>query len=261
MTHIDEGLILALRDDAAADADAETLAHLEGCSECREALEASRTRQASVLDALGALDEPAWDTAGAREQVRLRVAEAAARTAGTESLTARRARKASWSLSRAAGILLVTAAGLSALPGSPVRNWIAGAGGDDEPTVAPLAETAPTAAAEMAEEAGVRLPVTAGPLAVVLRDAAPGTEIQVRWVPGGEAAVFARAGSRFTSGQGRMEAQGLDGVVRVELPRSIVPVSLEVNGRILLRSTAEGVDVSGPVVERSSESVTFRIPD
>ena len=95
---------------------------------------------------------------------------------------------------------------------------------------------------------------------MVLRDAAPGTEIRVTWVPGSEAAVFAPVGSRFTSGEGRMEAVLASGPVRVELPRGIVPVFLEVNGRMFIRNTSAGLDVSGPVAERAHARITFRLP-
>lgn len=264
MSHLDEGQLLALRDGAVTPA-AEAAAHLAACAVCGEALEASRLRSLAVSGALGALDaglDPGHDLARARERVRLRVTEHTARTAGATPLRPRPIRWAAWSASKAAGLLLVTAAGLSALPGSPVRRWLderlAPAVEEATPSVAPAAAEA--VAPPAPEEAGVRLPLTGGPLAVVLRDAAPGTEVRVRWITGSEAAVFAPAGSRFTSGRGRIEAAGVGGVVRVELPRGVVPVSLEVNGRILLRSTAEGLDVPGEAVERTGDGITFRLP-
>jgi hypothetical protein len=57
-----------------------------------------------------------------------------------------------------------------------------------------------------------------------------------------------------------LEARVTSGIVRVELPRGIVPVSLEVGGRIYLRSTDAGLDVPGPVAERSASEIIFRIP-
>lgn len=259
MTHLDEGQILALRDDPTA-VEPTSVAHLHGCAACSHALEETRRRGASLALALGSLDDASWDVDLARERVRRRVAEESARSAGVPSLTARRARRAawSWSGSKAAGLLLVTAAGLSALPGSPVRRWVSDQVAPAVEEVVPAAETAPTLRA--VEEGGVRLPLDGGPLTVVLRDAAPGTEVRVRWIPGREAALFAPAGSRFTSGQGRMEAAGLSGVVRLELPRSVLPVSLELNGRIILRNSGAGLDVSGPVVERTDAEITFRLP-
>jgi hypothetical protein len=46
----------------------------------------------------------------------------------------------------------------------------------------------------------------------------------------------------------------------VELPRGVVPVSLDVDGSILLRTTPAGLEVSGPVVERADAGITFRVP-
>ena len=262
MSHLDEGQLLAVRDEAGAPEQG-ALRHLDSCAACRDALDASRVQASAVAGALGALDADPWDTEGARAKVRLRVSNHAAAAAGARSLPERRPRRAVWSLSRAAGLLLLTAAGASALPGSPVRSWI-------ERWVAPRAEEAvtpasapapePAAAAVEAEEAGVRLPLSGGPLSVVLRGVSPESEIRVRWILANEAAVFAPVGSRFTSGEGRLEALVVPGAVRVELSRGAVPVSLEVNGRVLLRNTPAGLEVSGLVVERTDAGITFRMP-
>ena len=261
MSHLNEGQLLSLRDETAAPEDG-AQRHLEACAACRDALDASRKQGVAVAGALGALDADSWDMEGARAKVRLRVSHHAAAVARGSSLPARRPRLAAWSLSRAAGILLLAAAGASALPGSPVRSWI-------ERVVAPPAEeapiptlapaTAPADAAAEAEEAGVRLPVSGSGLSVVLRGASPGTEIRVTWIAANEAALFAPVGSRFTSGEGRVEAFLVPGAVRIELPRGAAPLSLEVNGRILLRNTPAGLEVSGPVVDRTDAGVTFRV--
>ena len=262
MTHLDEGRLLALRDDPEA-ATGDDVRHLESCAACRTALEAARVRAGSVAAALSTLEADAGDVERARLAVRLRAAGHGAEAAGSVSLPARAARRAFWSFSRAAGILLVTAAGLSALPGSPVRTWIEG-------LLRPAPEEARTTAAEPAaeapvpeappEEAGVRLPLDGGSLAVVLREAAPGTEIRVTWIPGREAALFAPVGSRFTSGEGRLEATLAPGPVRVEIHRGAAPLSLEVDGSVLLRSTPEGLEVRGDVLERSANGITFVVP-
>ncbi len=268
MIHPDEGQLLALRDDPTFAAEG-TLAHVESCAECRGALDVIRRQASSVARALGALDADGWDLDAARASVRRRVAEHAAADATAAvaavrptSLPTRRAHRAFWTLSRAAGVLLVTAAGLSALPGSPVRTWIERmvSPAPAEKRAEPAAEPAAVAEPAPPEEAGIRLPLPGGPLNVALRGAAPGTEIRVTWIPGNEAAVFAPVGSRFTSGEGRMEALLVSGPVRVELPRGILPVFLEVNGRIFIRNTAAGLDVSGPIAEQAEGGITFRLP-
>lgn len=262
MMHLDDGQLLALRDDPHL-VDDERRAHLGSCPTCVQALEASRRRGDDVAHALGALDHGSWNLHAARERVRLRVSQAAAREAGAVSLPARRARTAAWTLSRAAGLVLLAAGGAAALPGSPLRTWIHERFTREAAPPAPAAVEAATAAPAVeaeAEEVGVRLPVTAGPLTVVLRGAAEGTEVRVRWIPGREAAVLAPVGSRFTSGEGRVDATLAPGVVRVELPEGVSPVLLEADGRTLLRVTDSGVEVTGPVLSRSAGGITFRIP-
>jgi len=260
MTHLDEGQLLALRDDPALAPDG-TLGHVEACAVCRGALADIRLQARAVARALDALDTNGWNFDGARERVRLRVSAHAGAAADAPSLPGRRTRGAAWTLSRAAGLILVAAAGLSALPGSPVRSWIEQAMSPAAVEQAPAAvEAEPVVEPAVAEAAGIRLPLAGGPLSVVLRGAAPGTEIRVTWIPGSEAAVFAPVGSRFTSGEGKMEALLVSGPVRVELPRSVLPVSLEVNGRIYIRNTAEGLNVSGPVEVREDAGITFRLP-
>lgn len=254
MTHLDEGQLLAVRDDESRHE------HVEECTVCRQNLEALRGRGQVVSGALATLDAPT-DLEAARARLRERIASQSADTPEVVPLTARRPVRAMWSLSRAAGLLLVTAVGLSALPGSPVRQWVSEALAPDAPEPSVEARTAPMpeAAAEP-EASGVRLAVPTGPLRVVVRGANAGSEIRVRWVPGTEAALFAPVGSRFTSGDGRLEANVTAGTVRVELPRGVSPVSLEVGGRIYLRSTDAGLDVPGPVAEQSASEIVFRIP-
>jgi hypothetical protein len=258
--HLDEGQLLTLRDDA-AQAGEDARAHLASCAACGVELAALRHRAASVTLALSALDGD-WDLGAARERLRSRVAAASAARADAPSLVGRRSRWAAGSLSRAAGILLVSAAAASAaLPGSPVRAWLGERLGNDAPVAAEPAvvESAPEAAVA-AESTGVRLSVPSGALRVILRDVAPGTQVRVLLVAGTEAAVYAPAGSRFTSAAGRVEARVTPGEVRVELPSGVDPVSLEVGGRIFLRSTDAGLEVRGPIVTRTEDEILFRVP-
>lgn len=210
---------------------------------------------AKVARSLQALDDD-FDLEVARAAVRARVAAHTAEQSGTPSVVRHPARTAFWGLSRAAGILLVTAAAAYAWPGSPVRQWMRGSAAPETiTTAAPAALTAPAP-----EEAGVRVSVAGGALRVVLQEAAPGTEIHVRMIPGAEAAVYAPSGSRFTSAAGRLEARLTPGPVRVELPRGVDPVSLEVGSRMYLRGTDAGLEVTGPVTSRTDDEIVFRIP-
>lgn len=258
--HLVEGSLIALRDGAEA-VDPEARIHLASCAACQEALAELRARASVVSAALDALDS-GWDLEQARARVRERVARGSAERAGGLTMVGRRSSTAMWTMSRAAGILLVTAAAASALPGSPVRRWLSERAGGGVAATAPAVEgaRATAAAAAAAESTGVRLSVPSGSLRLVLRDVVPGSQVRVVLVAGTEAAVFAPAGSRFTSASGRVEARVTPGEVRVELPLGVDPVSLEVGGRIYLRSTDSGLDVSGPVTSRTEDEILFRIP-
>jgi hypothetical protein len=260
MTHLDEGRILSLR-DAPYGHDAEALEHVASCEACRSALDAARTQEEVITTALTSLDE-AWDLDAARVAVRARVAEERGRAAQA-SVVPTPQRRMRWSLSRAAGLVLLTAAGASAaLPGSPVRGWLSEVFSSEASAVVdPAGVDAPaTASAPESEDAGVRLAAAGGPLQIVVQGLRPAEEVRVRLVPGDEAAVFAPVGSRFTSAVGRIEAVATVGPVRVELPRDVTPVALEVNGRIYLRNTAGGLSITGPTFERTESDIVFRLP-
>ncbi len=261
MTHLDEGRLLSLR-DAPSGHDSEALEHVASCEACRTALDAARKQGDAIESSLASLDE-AWDLDSARAAVRARVAEESGRAAKATVVSTPR-RRVRWSLSRAAGLVLLTAAGASAaLPGSPVRGWLSSVfSGEESGGMDPAVADAPaTAATPESEDSGVRLAAAGGPLRILVQGLRPGEEVHVRLVPGDEAAVFAPVGGRFTSAVGRIEAVTAVGPVRVELPRGVTPVALEVNGRIYLRNTAGGLSVTGPILERTGSDIVFRLPN
>jgi len=263
MTHLDEARLLALR-DGHPEADADGRMHLAECHPCQVVLERLENRSAAIAGALASLDIR-HDLESARARVRQRLSGGTETAASPDviPLPTRPRRRWGVELSRAAAVILVTAtAAAAALPGSPVRDWLRGLASSDEPETAAGAPTPAGATPSAVEEtAGVRLPVPAGPLRISLTGLSAGSQVRVRWVPGTEAAVFAPVGSRFTSAEGRIEASVSErGLVRVELPRSVVPVSLEVNGRIYLTSGADGLEVAGPATERGPEEIVFHIP-
>lgn len=260
MSHLDEGRLLELRDDAGS-GDVDARRHLDGCHSCREALEELRGRETAIGVVLESLDARV-DLEAARAAVRRQVTEHSAAAAGAASLAPAPSRGALRGLSRAAGILLVAAGGAAAaLPGSPVRSWISAVVSSRGADPAMLAEPeAATEAATEAETAGVRLGATTGALRIVLRSLAPGEDLRVQWVPGAEAAVFAPLGSRFATGRGWVEADLAPGAVRVELPAGSQPVTLEVDGIAYLRRDVAGLELPGPVASRAGGEVVFRRP-
>ena len=140
MNHLTERAILELRDGVAVDAFAR--AHLDQCATCQTELEEAQARAAAIASALTDLDER-FDVESARGAVRARLAngEAAAgltngQTSGQASEQTRghtdgetrepKVRAPFWTLGRAATFLLLTTGALSALPGSPLREFIGG---------------------------------------------------------------------------------------------------------------------------------------
>lgn len=247
--HVDEALLTALRDGVAEPADESRVrAHLDACVECRDRLAALKLRRATVAAGLASLDT-SFDLESARAAVR----------AGAFPFR-KRTHRAAWARAAAAVLFLGAATAAAALPRSPVRHWLSQIVHSGTTAVpAPDSQAAGPAAA--AETTGVRLNVPSGSLHVVLGDVTGGTEIDVRWVAGSEAAILAPLGSRFASATGRLEARPAPGLVRVELPRGVVPTTLEVGGRVYLARTTEGLTVSGPVVRRDDDGVVFRTPD
>ena len=269
MSHIAEEDLLAVRDGHdPADGDAD---HLATCAACRDRLAEMEARARTVSSALEALD-PSWDLDAARASVRSRVATVTAARAAAEGprvrpLAAPRGGSSTgWRtpLARAAVIVLLLGGTASALPGSPVRDWLStllgsglvveeipGAGGEG----AAGAAAAPAAADD--QGTGIRLAAQA-PLRISILGLGPDQDVIVRWVTIDEVAVLAPAGSRFTSSDGRVEAVVSGGPVTVELPRTMTPATLEVGGRIYLRRSADGLEVPGPTRDRSNDRIFFR---
>ena len=124
----------------------------------------------------------------------------------------------------------------------------------------PALETAPasTAAAERAAQTGVRVAAALGRVVVAL-ELPPGTELTVRLVEGDQAAVFAPAGARFTSADGRLEAEVPSGPVQVELPRP-VQASLQVGGRTYVTLREGRLEPSLPADASTETELRFRVP-
>ena len=214
-----------------------------------------RALQETVAEALSTLDE-SFDVEAAREAVRARVAEASAEAAGSPSISGR-AKWGTKALARAAGLVLVAAVGVSALPGSPVRSWVEGliSGGED------VARAAPTEAAPpiRTENAGVRVSVTA-PVQVRIFGLAPGEAVSVLWVPGSEVAVFAASGSQFSSGEDGVEATVSHGPIRIELPLNVWPLTLEVGGRVWLRNLESGTEFLVSPEDENHQPLSYVVP-
>lgn len=212
MMHMDDGVLIAFVDNELAPPDrAEAAEHVLGCPVCRERLDELKAASATLTGALAALDaSPDMDDGWSRVGERL----------GRQgrAWTAR-------SLVRAAGLILVVAAGASAaVPGSPVRSWIRTA-------VAP-APTAESPAGTLDTTSGVSIAPVDGRIEVVVVEPGPGTRLRVRAVDAEQATVVVPdpgTPPEFRTSPGRIEVQGVSGLVEIDVPRSALDVRVLVN--------------------------------
>ena len=285
MTHLDDGRLRALMDDELSEADlAAARRHLEDCEPCRIRMTELEGRRELVAQALGQLDTAA-PAPGARTAVleRIRSLPPGGRVSPTEQVATAehpgaqsRARAFRTPLARAAMLVLFLGAGVvTALPASPVRGWIAAGWAraadlfdapDNAGTpVGPPGEAAlPTpdggGGAQDGTLAGVRLDATGEGISIVLRGIGPGSLIVVRLVSGGEAGAFADDPATFVTAEGRIEVIGAADLVFVDLPLEAAAASIEVNGGIYLRRVGERIEVTGPIVARTTEEIHLRVP-
>lgn len=259
MGHPDSGRIQAFID---AEADQNEVAgiqvHLEGCEQCQTEEELLRASSRTLAGALELLDtQPP-------------IQEAKDRFLDKQRSGQRSRERSFWRfmspLPRAASIaLLLTAGAVSALPGSPVRRWVA-RGWD---LVSPARNPAPSAVLDETEgqhtealqgsipETGAGLPVLDREVEISLQGLPPGAELRVLWIDGSEAWVYAGEGTRFTLLEARLEVAGPPGAVRVELPRGPGRIILRLDGSVLLRTTGEDLEILGRIKERTPDQIVF----
>jgi hypothetical protein len=242
MKHLDEGTLQALADGELAGGERRAAeAHLAGCGACAAELAALRADHATLGAALARADV-APPTAAAQMSLRRR------RAAAQWAAEGRRA------LLRAA--MLVVALGgvaFAAVPGSPLRSWIAGdapaARRTEVPALKPQAAPAP-AAPVPAPAAGVSILPDGGAVRVVLNGAARGLVVRTR-LTGGElvevSATGAAAGARFRTAPGRIEVLDAGaGEIRIALPRDAEAAVVEVDGRVYVAKEGAELRVTPP---------------
>jgi len=249
MNHLHEGAILSLRDRPLADE--ESLSHVEVCPGCQQRLDQARSRAAEVEALLASLDAASPDVEAAKSAVRARLDSGPLRAGRRTTLGFGR------DLRRAAAILLVAAGAVSALPGSPVRRLLTGGGGGDGIHSTP---TGATAAEPDRPESAVAVRVPDEGMRILLVGASAGSRVDIVWSVGPMARVTAAEGSTFSYANGRLEADLSDGPVRLELPRGSAPISLEVDGRMLLSHSGNGLQVFGPIADSSDAHITLTVP-
>lgn len=252
MMHPDEGTVQALLDgelDPAARAAAER--HLASCAACASAAAELRAARDRLRFALRAADVVA-PVEPARAAVRRRAAAAGA------------GRELRRGLARAA-LLVLGVAGIAyaAVPGSPVRAWLAADAPAVHEPVAPLAVEPPAERPVEPAVSGISIRPEDGRVRVVLSASDPALRVHAR-VGDGELveveATGAAAGARFRTGPGRIEVVGAGpGEVHVVLPRAARTAVVEVNGRVRLLRQDGRMQLLGPVEQDDASGVVFRV--
>jgi hypothetical protein len=249
MMHPHDGTLQALLDEAVAPGEQEALSrHLRGCAACSRRLEELRWSLARALDLLPVLDRPA--------------------PAGAHRAFARRRTRASWgpALGRAAVLLLFAGTAAAAVPGSPVRDWLADRWRDADADVpAEPGVEAPVRAprAEPRPFPSVSLLPAEGRMRVVLVRSAPGLRLRVVLTPDERVRVVALDGAtgvRFRTRPDRIEVvDGGPGEVRVEVPRDVRHFTLEVNGSIFLQKEGEQLRFPETPGDRAGSEIVFQV--
>lgn len=228
MTHLDDGILQAFLDDELPAGDrAEVAEHLLACEQCHASYEALTRANAlfaqsvSVLDVEPPATRPAGGTLGSR------------------------ARQGTASLVKAAVMVLVVAAVASAaVPGSPVRAWIASVVEPRERPQSPSERPAPPAetAAPTRAPAGISISGASGPAVLAVRRL-EGSVIRLETVPGTRAGISVLGAERdpaFRTGAGRVAVEdGVGGEILVRLPLAGAGARLEVDG-VLYAETRGG---------------------
>ncbi len=238
--HLKEELLLAFLDEEVeVDERAGMRAHLGGCEACAERLDDLRMLTRRVGVALAELDsEPPWT--GLPEPL------AAAARADGASVTPidiaatrdpelaggqvrRRARLGGRSLAAAAGLVLVLAAGAAAVPGSPVRVWIARSADALSTLLAP----------ESAEEAetgisSVSIEPPDGVVHISIRQPGPGTRVHVRVAETAQASVEAPE-ARYRVAHDELDVVGGRGDIVIRLPAGLIEATVSVEDRTVAR--------------------------
>lgn len=237
MNHLDDGALQAFLDhEIGPDERAAVAEHLLGCETCHARYEELTQANALVRQSIALLDVEgvATDPSPVTRRIRAR--------SGTASFV------------KAAGLVLALAAAASAaVPGSPVRQWVANA---IEPAPSPPAP-APIASDDAPEPveptvpapAGLSIGPAGGALAVVLRGM-EASSIRLSPATGARATVSVTGADpdpRFRTGAGRIELRdGAGGVVNVSLPLSVEGARLEVDGRIYAESRGGSLHLHVP---------------
>lgn len=231
MNHLDDGTLQAFLDDELPpDQRTGVAEHLLGCADCRAAKESLSQANETFSEKIALLD--------------------VAPHSGTDVPGRRNRALTGGAFVKAASLtLLLAAAASAAVPGSPVREWIARAvmpdDGDDAVVEQPAERAMP---APRSAPAGVAVAAD-GPVDVVLTGL-EGTTIRLVETEEAAVAVSALGGQVdpvFVTGPGQLEVRdGEGGEVTVALPRSLDAARVLVDGRLYAEKVGGRLEIHVP---------------
>lgn len=275
MDHPGDGRLLAHLDgELPDDAEGRVREHLDACLPCRRRRDELERASEALSEALGALDvEPperaagtvrteAGPGAGDRNAVDPTGADGAvppdddgAAAPVRRSRDPGPGRGAIWKA--AVLVLTVGAAASAAVPGSPVREWIAESTRRVAGAIAGEDRTAPSAP-EPPRPAGVSIRAE-GPAEISISEPADGLRLRIR-TSGGTLLSVAGRGARYRAGDGRIDVTGPEGPeLRIDLPSS-VPVRVTVEGALLLEQGDDGrLTVLAAEADTTEEGLTVPV--
>lgn len=208
--------------------------HLRQCSHCRDRLQALEalagqvSRELAVLDRDTDVDAALWTLRQAR--ARKRVGLHRSRTAAA-----------------AVVVLLLGAGAAVALPGSPIRGWLAGE--EDVTTV-----EAPAAQEMNAQGAALAVSLDDGRAQVELNDLHPDAQVTLRLTSASAVQVHTPRGAGLETGTGWVRIHGGEaGQLRLELPREARAVQIRVDGALRAVLQEGRLEIDGTPVEAEDE--------
>jgi hypothetical protein len=235
--HLDtETLERLLHDELDPRREAESRRHLEACPDCRERLTDAGRREARIFGLFEALDhEPSVERLGLPAEHSAEQAPAPARPVAPT--------RPAW-LRIAASIAFVIAAGgvLYALPGSPLREWIAGP--EANPDERPIGE------GRAAGDAGALSGLTVrpdGPYEIAFLAGQSSGRIRVELAPSPDAEVrVAGEPVGLESGPDRLVVSnaGSRASYVIRLPAEGPTIAILLDGRIVFRKQGERVETA-----------------
>lgn len=162
----------------------------------------------------------------------------------------------------AALLLFVAGAASAAIPGSPVRGWLADAGQwmterlSEADAPAPAVEPAPPEGPDVEVDPGVQVTPLQGSVRISITSLPPDALLRIRLVDDERAGAWVRE-ANFRAGPGTIDIWGAEGDVRIHLPRT-VEASVSIGGRAVVRLEDGELSSRIPVVAQEEDGLVLR---